>query len=172
MTLHLGHREDCELSGGRMFFPKAKMLDGLHFLSAGMVSFARGLNDAPKIAAVALIGGGLSVQGGILVVAVAMACGGLLHARGVAETMAHKVTRMSPGEGLAANMATAMLVLMASRFGLPVSTTHVSVGSLVGIGTVTGKGNPSMILTILASWVITLPLAMFLGAMYWMVIPV
>ena len=49
-----------------------------------------------------------------------------------AETMSTKITRMSPGQGLTANLVTAFLVSCASRFGLPVSTTHVSVGALFG----------------------------------------
>jgi len=51
---------------------------------------------------------------------------------------------------------------------MPVSTTHVSCGALFGIGTVTRQAQPRMIVTILAAWVTTLPLAAILGAVgYW-----
>ena len=52
--------------------------------------------------------------------------------------MAHRVTDMNPGQGFTANALTALLVIGASRLNLPVSTTHVSCGSLFGIGAVTG----------------------------------
>ena len=41
---------------------------------------------------------------------------------------------LNPGQGFTANLVTSFLVILASRFGVPVSTTHVSVGSLFGIG--------------------------------------
>jgi len=138
--------------------------DGAHFLSAGMVSFARGLNDTPKIAALLLAGGALGPDGAIPAVAAAMALGGVLAARRVAETMAHRVTDMNPGQGLVANLVTGLLVVGASRLGMPVSTTHVACGALFGIGAATGRARWRVIGGILAAWVITLPLAALLGA--------
>ena len=52
----------------------------------------------------------------------------------------------------------------ASLFGLPVSTTHVSVGSLFGIGVATGQANPRVMFNIVLSWIVTLPCAVLLGA--------
>jgi PiT family inorganic phosphate transporter len=101
-------------------------------------------------------------------VAGAIAVGGLLNARKVAETMSRKITAMNHGQGFTANLTTAMLVVAASLYGLPVSTTHVSVGSLFGIGLTTGKANPRMITAIVASWLITLPCAAAIAAaIYW-----
>ena len=71
------------------------MVDAGHFLSAGIVSFARGLNDTPKIAALLLLVKWLTPATNIMVVALAMAIGGLLGARRVAETMSHKITAMN-----------------------------------------------------------------------------
>ena len=71
---------------------------------------------------------------------------------------------MNDGQGLAGNAVTALLVLVASNLGMPVSTTHVSVGALFGIGAATGSGRRRMILTILGSWLITLPVSMVLAA--------
>jgi len=81
----------------------------------------------------------------------------------VAETMGRKITRLNPGQGLTANVITALMVTVASRFGLPVSTTHVSVGSLFGIGLVNGTARRKTILSILVAWVTTLPTAAGLG---------
>ena len=70
-------------------------------------------------------------------------------------------------KGLSANLATGILVILASLFGLPVSTTHVSVGALFGIGLVTAQANPRVILNIVLSWIITLPCAAVLGAVFY-----
>jgi len=144
------------------------VLDTLHFLSAGAVSFARGVNDTPKIAALLLVAEMVAPDGALLAVGVAMAAGGLISARRVAETMSHRVTEMNPGQGFAANFVTAGLVIGASGLGLPVSTTHVSCGSLFGIGAVTRQAHWKTIATILLAWVTTLPLAGALGAAFFL----
>jgi PiT family inorganic phosphate transporter len=140
------------------------IVDKLHFFSAGAVCFARGLNDTPKIAALLLLAPWPGIQWVIFAVAIIMALGGLLNARRVAETMSHKITEISHGQGLAANISTAMLVIYASQLGMPVSTTHVSVGSLFGIGIANGKAHKNIIGTILLSWVLTLPCAALCSA--------
>src|SRR5437667_552904 len=140
------------------------LVDGFHFLSAGAVCFARGLNDTPKIAALLLVAASLSIKWGLVAVAAAMAVGGLLNARKVADTMANKITGMNAGQGFAANLATALLLTTASYHGLPVSTTHVSVGSLLGIGITTHQAKWKPIIGVLLSWVITLPCAAILAA--------
>ncbi|MEX2625424.1 MAG: inorganic phosphate transporter, partial [Ilumatobacteraceae bacterium] len=85
--------------------------------------------------------------------------------KGVAETMSHRVTSMSPGHGLVANVSAAFLVITASRYALPVSTTHVTGGGLFAIGAETGQARWPVITAILAAWVTTLPLAAVLGAL-------
>lgn len=142
----------------------SQVTDALHFLSSGIVSFARGLNDTPKIAALLVVGGGLSPNFSIVSVALAIAIGGLLQSAKIAEIMSHGVTKMSADQGLAANVVTGGVVLIASHVGVPVSTTHVSCGSLFGIGAVTGQGHWRTILSILLAWVTTLPAAAVLGA--------
>jgi PiT family inorganic phosphate transporter len=139
------------------------VLDGLHYLSGGAVGFARGLNDTPKMVALLMAGEATQPNVGLVLVAVAMATGGVLGARRVAETMSRKITRLNPGQGLTANVITALMVTVASRFGLPVSTTHVSVGSLFGIGLVNGMARRKTILSILIAWVTTLPTGAVLG---------
>lgn len=144
---------------------RTRSLDTLHFLSGGAASFARGLNDTPKMAALLLVVQALDIRWGILAIAVMTAIGGLVDARNVAETLAKKVTGMNPGEGFAANLSTAILVSTASVHSLPVSTTHVSVGSLVGIGLATGKAHWANVGSIVLSWLITLPCAAALAAL-------
>ena len=66
---------------------------------------------------------------------------------------------------------TGFLVIFASRFGVPVSTTHVSVGSLFGIGLASKRINTGIMLEIILSWLITLPVAaVFSGVAYWILV--
>jgi PiT family inorganic phosphate transporter len=142
-----------------------KLLDVFHFISAGSVSFARGLNDTPKIVALVLVIKAVGIRWGMIAVAAGMAVGGLINARKVAITMSKKITPLNHGQGFTANLVTAALVIFASRWGLPVSTTHVSVGSLFGIGLVTRQANPRVVAGILMSWILTLPIAAILSGM-------
>jgi PiT family inorganic phosphate transporter len=146
-----------------------RAMDAAHFLSAGVVGFARGLNDTPKMAALLLVLPMLGARWSMVAIAVAIALGGLLSARRVAETMSHKITGMNHGQGFSANLATGTLVIMASAFGLPVSTTHVSVGALLGIGLTTPQTNLRVVRNILLSWLVTLPCAAVIGAaVFWL----
>ncbi|WNW01012.1 anion permease [Tenacibaculum sp. HL-MS23] len=148
----------------------SKLLDSLHYLSSGVVSFARGLNDTPKIVGLLIIINTIDIKWSMISVAIIMALGGLLNAKKVGETMSKKITKMNPSQGLTANMITGLLVTTASVHGLPVSTTHVSVGSLFGIGTVTKKANYKVIGKIILSWVLTLPIAAFMSAIIFKVL--
>ena len=156
-NLSVGPVEQCRQQyKGKLFGGSAQRgLDFVHFLSAGSVGFARGLNDTPKIVALLLVIKTFDVKFGMLLVAVAMAIGGLLNARKVAITMSKRITPLNPGQGFTANLVTSFLVILASRFGLPVSTTHVSVGSLFGIGLITREANGRVVSGILMSWVLT-----------------
>ncbi len=146
------------------------LVDTGHFLSAGVVSFARGLNDTPKMAALLLLVKWLTPASEIGIVAAAIAFGGLLGARRVAETMSHKITSLNPGQGFTSNLTTGILVILASTYGLPVSTTHVSVGALFGIGVTTGQANVKTVMGIVLSWIVTLPCAALIaGTIYFMV---
>ncbi len=165
-SLSIDNRSACEsrYAGVILGIDLRRTIDALHFFSAGAVCFARGLNDTPKIAALLLLTPALVLQEKIILVALMMAAGGLLNARRVAETMSHKITTISHGQGLSANLTTAMLVIFASKLGLPVSTTHVSVGALFGIGLTTKQANKNMMASILLSWLLTLPCAALCAA--------
>jgi PiT family inorganic phosphate transporter len=166
LTVAVDSLERCErrYAGRVLGFSAQGLLTRLHELSAGVVGFARGLNDAPKIAALGLAGGALGLPASLTVVTLAMAAGGLLASARVARTMSFDITAMDHGQAFAANLVTAALVALASPLGLPVSTTHVSCGALFGIGSVTGEARGATILRILAAWVTTLPLAALLAA--------
>lgn len=172
LTVRVGDAVTCrQRYQGRVLGVEAgAALNWLHYLSAGSVGFARGLNDTPKIAALLLLAPQLRGWGSMALVGVVIAIGGILSARRVAETMSRKITAMNHGQGTTGNVMTSVVVIGASSFGLPVSTTHVSCGALFGIGAVTRQARWSMIGTILAAWVTTLPLGAILGAAsYWMI---
>ncbi len=151
LDVFVGQQSQCteRYAGQFLGINSQKVMDTAHFTSAGVVSFARGLNDTPKIAALLLVVKGFDIQWGLVTIAVAIALGGLLNAKKVAETMSLKITAMNHGQGFAANLSTGILVILASKYGLPVSTTHVSVGSLFGIGLTTGNASARVILGII-----------------------
>jgi PiT family inorganic phosphate transporter len=168
----VGEQQHCEerYAGTVLGVQMGTLVDAAHFVSAGVVSFARGLNDAPKIAAMLLPVQALDLWWGTLAVAVAMAGGGLLNARKVADTMSRRITPLNHGQGFAANLSTGVLVMLASTHGLPVSTTHVSVGSIFGIGLTARTANVPVMRAIVLSWLLTLPCGAVLGGLvYWMI---
>ena len=92
--------------------------------------------------------------------------GGVITGRRVLETLSHKVTPLPLAESLTASVTTASLVSAASWFGLPVSTTHVSTGAIVGAAL---KNDPRSVLwgnvgEIVLSWLVTVPVAGILAA--------
>ena len=78
--------------------------------------------------------------------------------------MSHRITAMNHGQGFTANLVTALLVFLASRWGLPVSTTHVTCGSLFGLGAVTGQARWGTVRRLITAWIGTLPLAAVVAA--------
>jgi PiT family inorganic phosphate transporter len=149
---------------------RSKPLDAVHYASAGAASFARGLNDTPKMAALLSVAPGVEMHWAFLGIAAAMAAGAWLDAENVAETLGKKVTGMNPGQGFAASLVTATLVATASFHSLPVSTTHVSVGALTGMGASTRQTRWRKVVEILAAWVSTVPCAALLAAIAFLVL--
>jgi PiT family inorganic phosphate transporter len=147
-------------------FSMTQILKKVHIGSAVTICFARAVNDTPKLAALLFAAQFTNSKLPIALVGIMMAIGGLVFAKKVATTMSQKVTRMDDVQGLTANLITASLVLMASKFGLPVSTTHVSVGAIAGVGASAGTLNWQALRSILLSWLATLPLALVIA---WMV---
>ena len=172
LTIATGESATCQsrYDGKVVGIDAGRALDRAHFLSSGIVSFARGLNDTPKIAAMLLLVPVFGQRAGLITVGLVIAVGALVSARRVAETMSQKITTMNHGQGFTSNIVTGLIVIGASRFGLPVSTTHVSCGSLFGLGAVTGGARRKTIITILLSWVATLPLAGILAATSYLIL--
>ena len=142
-----------------------KLVNGLHFLTAGTVGFARGLQDTAKItgllvgAEVVALSDPMSLVWGVALVGLSMALGGYLAAGRIADTLAHKIADMNAGQGFTANLVTSLLVTGSAIFGWGVSTTHCSVGGLFGIGIANRSAHWQMIRQIILAWLITLPVA-------------
>ena len=149
-------------------------LDTIHWISSGLTSLARGINDAPKILAMLLLGGALaSWPSEIMKVAafagaaLAMGLGSFIGGYRVTEVLAEKVTRMDHVEGLSANVTTSALVLVTATLGLPVSTTHVSSSAIIGIGILKGLKAVrwTTVRDMVLAWLVTLPVAGILSAL-------
>ncbi len=172
-TLSISQKSECidMYKGNFLGIGAQKLLDTLHYASAGIVCFARGLNDTPKIVGLLIVINAMDIKWGMVAIGAAMAVGGIMNAKKVGETMAKKITTMNHGQGFTANLVTGLLVTTASVHGLPVSTTHVSVGSIFGIGTVTKKTDLKVVRNILLSWILTLPVGALSGGLtYWIVV--
>ena len=142
----------------------------LQVVTACYVAFAHGANDvANAIGPLAAIFSvvqtksvAMQVEVSIWMLAIGgIAVGGGLLAFGgrVMETVGGKITELTPVRGFCAQFGAATTILLCSRLGLPVSTTHVLVGAVVGVGFMRGMGFLDMRLlrNIGSSWVITLP---------------
>ncbi len=155
-------------------------LDSIHWCSSGLASLARGTNDAPKIAAMLLLGSAIASwpsvaahSAAIIGVAVAMGVGSYLGGLRVTKVLAEKVTQMNHSEGLSANLTTSSLVFVSALMGLPVSTTHVSSSAIIGIGLLKGVSAVrwTTVRDMVLAWVVTLPAAAFLSALAYLLLP-
>jgi PiT family inorganic phosphate transporter len=168
VELTIDQVENCrDVYSGRILGVSIQaIVDRLHLASAFSLGFARGMNDTPKILALLVAAGwsGLDPRLSLGVIAIAMALGGIMRSRRVAETLAHKVTPIQHGQGLLANTIASGLVIGASLAGSPVSTTHVTSGAIFGIGFWNEDTDWSVVSGIVGAWLGTLPLAALIAA--------
>ena len=84
--------------------------------------------------------------------------------RAVIHTVGTGLTAMHPSSGFSAELAAATVVLLASVLGLPVSSTHILIGAVLGVGIVNRAANWKLMRPIFLAWVLTLPAAASIGA--------
>ncbi len=158
--------------------PVERQLGRFQVLSACFVAFAHGSNDVGNaIAPLAAISyiirtgsvplTGFSVPLWILIIGGGGIVFGLaIWGKNVIATIGENIIPLQPSSGFCAEIATATTILLASRFGLPVSTSHALVGGVVGIGLTQNWKNVRLqtLKSIVLAWVITLPVAAGLGA--------
>ena len=147
------------------------------FTACGM-AFAHGANDVangvgPLAAVYGLVqsGGEVAQKSGmplwiLLLGGFGIIVGLATYGYKVMRTIGHKITELTPSRGFCATMAAAITVVLASRLGLPVSTTHIAVGGVIGVGLARGIGaiDLRVIGGIVMSWIITLPVGGVLAA--------
>lgn len=152
-------KANCQTKGLKeiMTLPRR---DQLHLLSSFSVCAARGMNDAPKIAGILLVSSLESVTLPFyLLISLAMVAGGIFHSKTLAERMSFKLSELRGQTSAWSNFVTSLIVLVASRFGVPVSTTHTSCGTIAGVGTSDGRLHLSEFGKIIGAWFLTLPIA-------------
>lgn len=148
-----------------------KVFSYLQIMSACMMAFAHGANDVanaigPLSAAVAILSTGLyAIEAPVPTWALALGGVGIVIGLAtwgwrVIETIGKKLTELTPSRGFAAEFGAAATIVLASRLGLPISTTHTLVGAVLGVGFARGLGAINLTTTrdILISWIVTVPL--------------
>ncbi len=182
----LGHffltrvKGDDEATGMDRFRNVERVFSVLQVMTACAIAFAHGSNDVANaigpLAAViqgvkgeALAGKAAVAPWMLMVGGVGIVIGLATWGYRVMETVGRKITELTPSRGFAATLAAALTIVLASRLGIPVSSTHILVGSVLGVGLARGIGalDVGVVGRILVSWVATLPLAAALSIFFY-----
>ena len=142
----------------------------LQILSSSLMAFSHGSNDAQKsmgIITLALVAGGFIPHSDKVIIplwvmlscALVMALGTAAGGWRIIKTMGHKILRMEPPQGFAAETGASIVILLASKLGIPVSTTHVISSSIFGVGLAKNKNAVRWIVArdMIFAWVLTIP---------------
>ena len=175
---------DPEADRDYHFASVEKIFVPMMIFTACAMAFAHGSNDVANgigpLAAVASIirSGGEMAQTSELPLWI-LVMGGVGIVTGLAtmgyrvmQTIGTRITQLTPSRGFCATLAAAATVVLASRTGLPVSTTHIAVGAVIGVGMARGVGaiDLRVIGGIIVSWVITLPAGGILAALFFFIL--
>jgi len=142
----------------------------LQIISSSLMAFSHGSNDAQKsmgIITLALVAGGFIPKSEKIIIplwvmlscAAVMALGTAAGGWRIIKTMGHKILRMEPPQGFAAETGASIVILLASKFGIPVSTTHVISSSIFGVGLAKNKNAVRWIVArdMIFAWILTIP---------------
>lgn len=170
----VNHRANLEFQRERMSAEHRtlqRIFVYLQILSASFVAFAHGANDVanavgPLAAVVSILKTGLvTMKSQVPLWILGMGGVGIIIGLStwgwrVMETVGKKITDLTPTRGFSAEFAAATTIVLASKLGLPISTTHTLVGAVLGVGLARGIGalNLRTIIDIIVSWVITIPI--------------
>lgn len=152
----------------------------MQVLSAAMMAFSHGSNDAQKsmgIITLALLAGGYIEVFEVptfvkLLAATAMACGTAVGGWRIIKTIGGKIFKLEPISGFAADLNSSFVIFSATLLHLPVSTTHVVSGSIMGVGTAKRLSAVrwGVAQQMVAAWVMTIPSTAIIGALAYKVI--
>lgn len=148
-------------------------------LSSGLMALSHGMNDAQKtmgIITLALVTSGVLKTFEvpiwvILMCAGTMAMGTMSGGWKIIRTMGSKVIKLKPIHGFAAESAAASIIITASNFGIPLSTTHVISTSIMGVGS-TQRASAvkwGLVGNIVFAWVLTIPICMFMSGIIYFI---
>jgi inorganic phosphate transporter, PiT family len=162
------------------FYHSAKVFRYLQLCSASCYSAGHGTNDAQKMMGVitlALVCGGTTTSWDIkpwvaFACYFAIALGTTFGGWRIVKTMGTKITKIRSIEGFCAESSSAMVLMSTAHFGIPVSTTHVISGAIMGVGTVEGARMVKWATArkLVLAWFLTIPLAASCAAvMYWLI---
>jgi PiT family inorganic phosphate transporter len=153
----------------------------LQLVSAAMLSFAHGTNDAQKVMGilyVALIAAKVINSGAPMPEWVPLACysaislGTMSGGWKIVKTMGSKITKITPLEGVAAETAGALTLFMTERLAIPVSTTHTITGSIIGVG-LTKRVSAvrwGVTINLVWAWIITIPISALIAGLVFVLI--
>ena len=161
-----------------------KIFAPLMIFTACAMAFAHGSNDVangigPLAAVFALVrsGGDLAQSSPLPIWVLVLGGGGIVlglatYGYRVMQTIGTKITELTPSSGFCATMAAAATVVLASRTAMPVSTTHIAVGAVMGVGLARGFAalDLRVIASIGVSWVVTLPAGGVLAALFYFIL--
>jgi PiT family inorganic phosphate transporter len=149
-------------------------------VSAGFMAFSHGSNDAQKtmgIITLALFSANviptIEVPSWVIVVsATAISLGTAAGGWRIMHTMGHRVAKLEPVHGFAAETTAATVILTTAHFGMPVSTTHVISSAIMGVGSANGarKVRWGVARSILIAWIVTFPATGAVAALAWYVL--
>lgn len=181
--LSAGVKEKEVPLGPSEYHPVEKIFVYLQIVTAAFMAFGHGSNDVanaigPMAAILNVLHGNPIIASStvpiwlLLVGGVGIVIGLATWGWRVIETVGRKITELTPSRGFAANFGAATTVVLASKLGLPISTTHVVVGAILGVGFARGIGaiNLSTIRDIVISWIITLPVGAILSVCFFYII--
>ena len=177
-------QEDPEAEADRRFDGVERVFSPMQVFTACAMAFAHGSNDVangigPLTAVVSIVesGGQVAQSAGLplwilLLGGVGIVVGLATMGYRVMLTIGKKITELTPTRGFSAELAAAATVVLASRTGIPVSTTHILVGAVLGVGLTRGIAALDMrvIGKIVLSWVVTLPVGEALSAMFFFIL--
>ncbi len=156
----------------------------VQLFASGLMALSHGLNDAQKtmgVITMALVTGGVLTMDASnfyipiyvkITCAVTMALGTMSGGWKIIKTMGSKIIKLKPISGAAADFSASSIVLLASIFGIPLSTTHVVSTAIMGVGTAI-KGSSvrtNIIGNIITAWVLTIPCCIIMALIIYSVL--
>lgn len=159
-----------------------KYFKKLQLISSGIMALSHGSNDAQKtmgIITLALVSyhtlPTFEVPYWVILgCAITMGLGTMAGGWRIIRTMGSKMIKLKPVHGFAAETSAAAVILTASHFGIPVSTTHIISTSIMGVGSTRGIHalKWGIVGNIVMAWVLTIPVCMVIAALLYWVLPV